>query len=80
MMWLHWTLNLLSWIIDCSQLHPVVLYNLFLLRHNFPMTKLTIITANFVSFSSSLAFYEIEFIPLFGKFKTFFMIDYSRPE
>ena len=24
-MWLHWTINLLSWIIDCIQLHPVVL-------------------------------------------------------
>ena len=75
MMWLHWTLNLLSWIIDCSQLHPVVLYNLFLLRHNFPMTKRTITNANFVLFSSSLAFYEIEFIPLFDKFKTFLMIN-----
>ena len=25
MMWLHWTINLLSWIIDCIHLHPVVL-------------------------------------------------------
>ena len=25
MMWLHWTINLLSWIIECIQLHPVVL-------------------------------------------------------
>ena len=24
-MWLHWTLNLLSWTIECIQLHPVVL-------------------------------------------------------
>ena len=25
MMWLHWSLNLPSWIIECIQLHPVVL-------------------------------------------------------
>ena len=25
MMWLHWTINLMSWIIECIQIHPVVL-------------------------------------------------------